>query len=234
MSELVYEFYQGGILVEMPFVVRKYFNRLFDDMRPSGRCNGVLIEDSNINRFKLAQLQAASTDLAELKAEADRLRTMANDLEDVTRTVEREKAELIRLKSESQAYIKKSKSFDLLRQVQEKMLLSSRLEFENVSRLADEWVGKVKWVTECHRIESLLIEISELFDICESAYKECRLDYQRQELLRVHESIRQRFKLDFKVLKILAGDEWGSESFHDTSMLMSRICNNVDILPYHE
>lgn len=234
MSEFKSEFCEGEIRVEMPFAVQRYFNILFNDVRPSGKRNAVVIEDSGINRFKLDQLKAASAGVVELKAETERLCAMADDLDHVSRAIERDRCELNRLKSESQAYIKKCGSYDLLRQVHEKIYLNLNPEFNNLLRLADEWGSKVKWVAECYRIESLLIDIVELFDVRNSYYAEERLSYQRQELLRVHESIKEKFKMDFKVLKSLAGDEWCRESFFDSPKLMRHVCNNVDVMSHQE
>lgn len=231
MCEFVYEFCQGEIKVDMPFAVQKYFDLLFDDCRPTGGAGGVLIKDTEINRFKLVQLKAASAGVAELKAEAERLRKMAGDLDYVTRAIQDDRRELDRLKSESLTYMEKIRSYDQLREVHEKIYLNLNPEFNNLLRLGDKWAGKVKWIAECYRIESLFTDIVELFDIPNAYYAEERLSYQRKELLRVHASIKEKFKLDFKVLESLAGDEWCLDSFND-SFLMGRVFQNVDVLPH--
>ncbi|MDD1989921.1 MULTISPECIES: hypothetical protein [Pseudomonas] len=234
MSEFTYQFCEGEIRVEMPFAVQRYFQMLFDDVRPSGGPSGVVIKDSDINRFKLARLKAASFGITVLKAEVERLSEMADDLDRVTRAIEIDSRDLNLSKNASQAYIKKCRSFDLLRQAHEEIYLNLESEFNNGLRLGDEWRSKVRWVAECHRIESLFVTISELFDFSNSPMAELMLDNQRDELLRVHKSIGERFKLDFKALKSLAGVEWCRESFHDTSMLMHYICSDVDILSHQD
>lgn len=230
MSELVYEFCSGEIKVDMTFVVQGYFNMLFDDRRSSGAPGGVFVKDTDINRFKLIKLKAACTGLAELKAEAESLRAMAVDLETVLRAIDGERRELNGLKHKSQVYIDRLSNLDSLVQVRDAFQSDSAVEFKKLNRLSSEWQSRMEKVVGLYCIEYLLVDISETFALPNSVASRQRLTFLRGKLSAVYESIKQEFKLDFKVLRDLVGCKWSRENFEYGHILTAQVFDDVEIL----